>query len=240
MRPRWCSRRTAWSGRLAAGRGDVYRPAAVVAAQPGAAMTPQSALSRRQTNTSIFVQFPIWSSESPGHYFHPIERENFTIMCNVDVIGMLWQGEERQQLLLPVLFFKDNKWKIPEHGFSSAWDAQKFRNFPIMRMGAQHIFRRKLGSNLKWNRTVGWLTYKQNFFVFGFKNGVFSIQIDRVVVSFSELRSFFTTDILKMPNFQVVWSRVYKEKTLKSFDEALRTMFGRPPMTQLNCFGGQL
>ena len=173
MRPRWCSRRTARSGRLAAGRGDVYRPAAVVAAQPLAAMTPQSALSRRQTNTSTFVQFPIWSSESPGQYFRPTEKANFTIMCNVDEIGMLWQGEERQQLLLPVLFFKDNKWKIPEHGFSSAWDAQKFRNFPIMRMRAYHIFRRKLGPSFKRKRRFGWLTYKQNCFAFGLKNGVF-------------------------------------------------------------------
>ena len=47
-------------------------------------------------------------------------KRDFAIMCGVDVIGMLWQGEEHQQLLLPVLFFKDNKWKIPEHGFSSA------------------------------------------------------------------------------------------------------------------------
>jgi len=52
--------------------------------------------------------------------FSPQKKRCFTIVCSVDVIGMLWQGEERQQLLLPVLFFKDNKWKIPEHGFSSA------------------------------------------------------------------------------------------------------------------------
>ena len=94
----------------------------------------------------------------PWPIFSSHRKRDFTIMCSVDVIGMLWQGKKRQQLLLPVLFFKDNKWKIPEHGFSSAWDAQKFRNFPIMRMRARHIFRRKLGRNKGhiWNGK-GWL-----------------------------------------------------------------------------------
>ena len=49
----------------------------------------------------------------------------------------------------------------------------------------------------------GWVTDLQTK-LFAFKTGVFSIQIDRVVVSFSELRTFLTADLLKMPNFQVV------------------------------------
>ena len=56
----------------------------------------------------------------PWPIFSSHRKRDFTIMCSADVVGMLWQEKKRQQLLLPVLFFKDNKWKIPEHGFSSA------------------------------------------------------------------------------------------------------------------------
>ena len=151
----------------------------------------------------------------PWPIFSSHRKRDFTIMCGVDVIGMLWQGEERQQLLLPVLFFKDNKWKIPEHGFSSAWDAQKFRNFPIMRMGAQHIFRRKLGRNKGhiWNekgRLGDWPTNKT--FCFFIQNWCFSYpdwQRSTTELVFCELRTFCTADLLRMPNFQVVWSRAY-------------------------------
>lgn len=40
----------------------------------------------------------------------------------------LWCGQKHQQLLrlLPGLFFKDNKWRIPDPGFSSALDVQKY------------------------------------------------------------------------------------------------------------------
>ena len=178
----------------------------------------------------------------PWPIFSSHRMRYFTIMCGVDVIGMLWQGEERQQLLLPVLFFKDNKWKIPEHGFSSAWDAQKFRNFPIMRIGAQHIFRRKLGRNKGhiWNekgRLGDWPTNKT--FCFFIQNWCFSYPdwqrstTELVLVNWepSVLRIFWECQTFK-------WYDL--EPTKKTFDEALRTMFGRPPMTQLNCFGGQL
>ena len=42
--------------------------------------------------------------------------------------GKLWCGQKHQQLLqlLPGLFFKDNKWRIPDPGFSSALDVQKY------------------------------------------------------------------------------------------------------------------
>ena len=65
----WC-----WGG--AAGCGDVYRPAAVVA-QAAAAMTPQSAPSRRRGTTCPFVWCPLVVLKCPlAKYSEPRSSEN--------------------------------------------------------------------------------------------------------------------------------------------------------------------